>query len=215
MAREGRKVGIISTEDSLKQIRKWMRNVPADSAVWDNVYFEFVEDVSSPELRDLIGQFSENVEVLFIDYLRADVLRSYSGDLFATMSQLYKVMRSALETFDVAIIQTIQANSTLYKSDVRELLAKSESVLYASVDGGPQTAKRSLFVGILLNNKGNRGIYVLKAKGEHHKMEGLVWQYGSVSENFAISYDSGPLKVEQFYGMTSENSNGKGPQRAL
>ena len=199
MAREGRKVGIISTEDSLKQIRKWV-DIPADDGVFDNVWFAYVEDVSSEELRALIGKFAEEVDILFIDYLRADVLRSYSGDLFATMSQLYKVLRGALEAHDIAIIQTIQANSTPYKSSIRELLSKSQSQLYSSIDGGPQTAKRSLLVcWLVVNNRGERGLYMLKAKGEHHKMEGKIWKYGRVSDTFRIEYESVPLSVDGFF----------------
>jgi len=123
----------------------------------------------------LFDAFADSVDVLLLDYLRPDILKTHRGDLHATMGELYKIIRSALERHNFAIIQTIQANATLYKQNLGEIVEKNESLLYTAIDGGAMSAKRSQFLAMLdKNQQGDRGLYVLKAKGEYHMMEGYV-----------------------------------------
>jgi len=210
MTAEGRKVGVITTEDSEKQIVKWMSLYKPDEEIFGRIYVVYVEQLTEQDLRDLLFDFSQNVDVLMIDYIQASMMSEFRGDLYHAMGRIYTILRGSMEKNNYGVIATIQANASLYKNNIMELIEKNEDAIGAGIDGGMMTIKKSHFLAVLVRNEqGKRGLYVVKAKGEFHYMVGAVYAYGSVSDNFMISYQRAPMNMEEFMNW---GKIGNGPQ---
>jgi len=213
LAKEGHKVGVITTEDSEKQIVKWMSLYKPDEQILGSIYTFYLEQLTSREFADLLFEFSQVVDVLIIDYIQGNMLKSNTESLYHAMTAVYDVIRHSLNNYNYGIIATIQANASLYKNNIMEIVEKNENAIGASIDGGMMTIKKSHFLSVLvINDKGQRGLYVVKGKGEFHHMVGSVYVYGSVSENFTIQYKRAPMTLEEFMksgntGISPQNKN--------
>ena len=123
------------------------------------------------------------------------------------MSAIFSMFRRSLEEHGMVIIATIQANANMYDKPIYETIRKNPYIIVKSIEGGVKPAQRSSFVSIIvMNDKGQRGLYIYKAKGTEHKLQGYILPYGGVdSSTLQIAY--GPQKtVEEFYGVNGGDS---------
>ncbi len=195
LVREGRTVGYITTEDTTNDIVSYLDEFDEDDEVFDGICMRYLEDVSAQGLRLLIKElYNAGCDVIMIDYLRTDILSSHSGDINLTMGTLFKTLRGALQEFPVSIIQTIQANASLYNEGVLKTYEKKESAILTMVDGGYTASKRSHGLGVLIEHNGEKGILALKTKDRRGGggLAGTVFFYGEVKyTNFDIKYKKG------------------------
>ena len=203
LAKEGHKIGYITTEDTTNELVSYLENLDADFEAFKNIHIKYVEEASEEGLRELIREFHNEFEcnIIIVEYLRPDLFASHRGDLNHTMGTLFKVLRGLLEELPITIIQTIQANAALYQKDLGAILSRNPNELFTYIDGGYTTAKRSQTVGLIVKNKQNqRGIMVLKAKHKYIDKIGKVIMYGNVRDiDFGISYTK-PMDYETFNG---------------
>lgn len=194
LAREGKTVGYITTEDTRNDLVSYLGRMDAADELFSRIKLVYIEELTAQEFKNLFSLMEvEGCSVVILDYLRADILKGHSGDLNHTMGELYKVIRGQLEILNISVISLIQANASLYSKDLGALVNSNVNSLFTMIDGGYTTSKRSHFVGLLVaNSSGNRGIMVLKAKFPHNGAIGQVFSYGNVKEiDFSIRYKSG------------------------
>lgn len=190
MAREGHMVGYITTEDTRYEIVGYLGLMNETEEYLKNVKLVYVEDFTQNELRLLLQMFdSEGYEIVVFDYIRADILDTFDGNLNLTMRQIFKVIRGQLEKLHISIIATVQANAELYRQNLDDVIVNNPDKLFTMIDGGFETAKRSHVVGLLMRKNDVRGIAILKAKYPHNEFVGKVFEYGEVSRyDFTIKY---------------------------
>ena len=203
LAREGKKVGYITTEDTVNDLVSYLDLMDASDEVLERVRVIYVEEVSVLELKNLLGLFDEEAySIIILDYLRADVLSSHTGDLNHTMGEIFKVIRGQLDKCSISVIATIQANANLYNKNLGEVVNGNIASLFTMIDGGYTTSKRSHAVGLLVKGSGSggRGVLILKAKRPYYDMVGLVVPYGDIDESvFDIRYGK-PVSFSMFEG---------------
>jgi hypothetical protein len=208
LAREGKRIGYITTEDTTNEIASYLEQIDASEESISRIEVAYIEDVNEQEIRDLVKMFHSNgCDIVMIDYLRPDILTSHHGDLNLTMGKLFKVLRGLLETIPITIIQTIQANAALYNKGLVETFQKNPDSLLTMIDGGYTAAKRSQVLGIIVqNDKQQKGVLVLKAKHHFKTFEGNVFVYDSVRESdFTINYDLTPVDFVSFMAASAAN----------
>ena len=194
LAREGHKVGYVSTEETEADIAENLE-VINDKAVFERVKFGFTTELTEKGFRDALELLvEEGVEVIVLDYLRPDILSEHSGDLNTTMGKLYRVLRQFLNDNSACVIQTIQANATLYKKDFDEMLKANPDQVNVMIDGGYTTYKRSHGVAFIRNKYVNGEVkyWLYVSKGKGHKIRDTILYknipYGIDITTFSIRY---------------------------
>lgn len=211
LAREGMNVSYITTEDTIHDLVGYLHLMDARDELFERLTIRYVEDISSAELREMLQLMDESgTDIVVIDYIRADVLRTHSGDLNQTMREIFKVLRGQLEVLDLTIIATIQANASLYTKDLGSIVESNVNSLFTMIDGGFITSQRSHVLGLLVKSGPKRGVMVLKAKTPWNETIGQVFEYGQVRESdFRIRYKEG----QTFANFNSANNLGSIPKR--
>lgn len=227
LAAEGHNVGYVTTEDTTNELVGYLDGLDVDYDAFKRVHIRYVEDLNEDGLRTLVRTFHEDFkcDIIVLEYLRPDLYSGHKGDLNHTMGVLFKVIRGLLEELPISIIQTVQANASLYQKNLGDIMNKNVNELFTYIDGGYTTAKRSQTVGIIVKNNSNeRGILILKAKHKNHNKIGKVVPYGDIRRSdFGIGYEAAiDYKTFEFYkpakplsaslGLTEEkNSSYKKP----
>lgn len=206
LAKEGKKIGYITTEDTSQDLVEHLENLDADNDALARIFPLYLEDVSADNFRKVLQVLvAQGCDVIIIDYLRPDLLQEHTGDLNYTMGKIFKIIRGQIEQLNVAIIATIQANAALYQQDIGSLIEKNPNKLFTMIDGGYTASKRSHVLALLVkNNNGKKGIVLLKAKHPYNKEIGNVYEYGEVNDmDFSIRYE----KPRSYEGWSSNTFN--------
>lgn len=191
-------MGLLSTEDSRIDLWEILENsgILEEEEALVNLKWDFLIDASVEDFQNVLEEFAVGCNVLVLDYLRPDIWSNHKGDLNLTMNTLLKVEREFLEKHDssITIIQTIQANASLYEADFDKKAAENASQLYTKIDGGYTTYKRSHGLAFIRSKSLGMGnyeysLFVGKVKGQAYqymKETNIIYE---INGEFDITYN--------------------------
>jgi hypothetical protein len=197
LAREGRKVFYVSTEDSSTEIASYLEEMykaTEDKSFLENIYWNFTTNITKDALHNLLVNASQVAEAMVLDYVRPDFIElpKATDSLYMLVSDFYEVVRNFLanEGRQFSIIQTIQANPEMYRADILKELMENPNRLATMIDGGNTTFRRSQVVAILYYNEIEKQRYIIPIKAKHtdYKHRNQLIRFSVNTATFAIEY---------------------------
>lgn len=190
LARTGRKVMYLGTEEDKDSFIAKTMNMDLEEEVWDNLAYWFEGQFDANKLELFIKAIEElGIEFLVVDYIKKSMWNHYNSD-HVVMEEINSTLLKANAGLEnkLGIFTFVQGNRTAFdakRSNLDELVKDSGQVALM-IDGGMPVYRSADNLLFIKKEKGTRSFIVAKSRYEPDEL-GNVYDYDVDLDTFHIT----------------------------
>lgn len=212
LARAGKKVMFLSTEEDFHAFIDKSMNVDSGDVAWNNISFHYGSNFDRNSWEDFIRAVADDgIEFLVIDYLKKSMWKNYSSD-HVVMEEINSGLLKVNAELDnkLGIFAFVQGNRMAFDENKASLeeLVKDTSKIALMIDGGMPVYRSADNLLFIKNDRGQRYLVVGKCR-RNYDMVGSRTQYDVNLDDMSITMSKTLFDSRLSEGSSEEKRKNK------